>query len=291
MSNLTTEILKENIVEILPVIGANDSFFSKVGVQNITVKNLDLIRAPRIGNAGIVFEGQEKPDTLATTVDSKVIRFKSVASIGVSKEFQLDNEGATLLERYIELGAKALIDAPAVALLTGIDLNTGDAIDDLADVNLYDNGVSIKTETDVDALVAAANQAAFANGQRGGKMVIDSTFWTALAGQNTTTLPGGRLFPELVSADNFPFVNTAGGFVYNKLDEVNTVVDDKLLAVVGPFASNVGVSLTLNDVRVFHEQWKDVNLASLNLDMFVLEADVAMWVQEPEKFNVVKATA
>ena len=302
MTTLTTSILKENIVEILPVVASEDSFFSKVGVKNITVSNLDLVRNTSVGAAGIVFEGQVKPDTKQAIKDAEVIRFKSVATIPVSKELQLDNEGSRILENLLEDAAKSLIDAPAVALLTGLDLNSGESVPQLSGVNLYDNGLEFTTNDETEDLIAATNQLVFANGQDNGTLVIDGTLWTALAGHNAPGIAGGRLFPELVNSAGFPFTNTRGGFRYKFIDEANRAkyevegvetssLEDPLLAVVGPFSTNVGASITVNDVRVFHEQWKEVNLASRNIDMYVLEADVALWVLSPEKFNVLKYKA
>lgn len=295
MTTLTTEILKENIVEILPVIGAEDSFFSKVGVRNITVSNLDLVRQTSVGPAGIVFEGQVKPDTQHDITDAEVIRFKSVATVPVSKELQLDREGQLILGNLLEDAAKSLIDAPAVALLTGLDLNSASAITQLENANLYDNGLGFEAEETSGAIVNGVQDIVFANNQVGGTMVVNSQTWTALAGFNVDGVPGARLFPELNDPNRFNFTNTLGGFLYRPLDAANAakaegaaVLDPAILAVVGPFHTNVGVSITVNDVRVFREQWKEINLASKNIDMFVLEADVAMWVMKPEEFNVLK---
>lgn len=289
MAFLSTSNLSQIVIETLPSIVSEGSALAAAGVSNISYNTTD-IRKISVGGPSLVAEGAKKPVRNPQWEMEKVKPGKLVQAMVVTEEFEDSAEGRALAADSI---GKYLATFPAgmdITVLNGTNPADGTALAYLSDTNLKDNATQISS-SDPLAFDQVLSSAIF--GLEDAEHVLLSRAGFSQLAQLRTAQNGLMKYPNATRKGVFDF-STVDTDVFKSVGLngwTPAEVKNTNLAILGDF-SKIGIAFQAPTVRIGREGTiNGENLLEENKIAYIIEQKFKFYIDEPEKFAVVKNTA
>lgn len=288
---ITSETLKNSIVETIKAKGAEGGFLSALGATPIGY-GVDALRMQTLGGSSTTLEGRTKKMTAHSDTEFQTIKAKQTIMLLATKESEFADGSRNALNTLTTDAVSRIITDVDLAITLGRSRDDGSLVPEFADQAIVPNAneVLLNTPGDTSTFPATLVSALSNSTSLESGILVSAPAYNSLA--YATNAAGTRIYPEADHTQVFPVyghsTKVSSSFGFNATDlNGKDVQPNGNLALVGDFSQ---VYRSVDRVLVDDNSKGvagGVNLWETNQIAYLIEVFYSFAVINPNEFTVI----